>query len=325
MNVLRSLDAVVGRPASVLTIGVFDGVHLGHRHLLAGVVHQAASRECASMALTFDPRPSEVLAPQVRIPLLTTMDRRLKLLAQLGLQTTVVVPFTRELARVSAREFMARLCERINLLELWVGPDFALGRGREGNVPYLTELGHELHYEVRVVEPLRLNGEVVSSTRIRQLIALGSVEEASRLLGRPHCLTGEVVQGRLRGRTIGFPTANIAVHPQLAMPENGVYAGYASFWPRGGAPPEGALRLPAVTNIGCRPTFAEVDRTVEVHILDYEGDLYGLELSFELVARLRAEQRFAGIDELVAQIGRDVAEARRRLAVPEELGAARSG
>lgn len=326
MKVVHDLERVSGRPASILTIGVFDGVHLGHRHLVAQVVHHAHQRHGSAVALTFDPRPSDVLAPQVRLPSLTTVDERIALLGRLGLDLMVVMPFTRELARVSARDFMRQLCRKLNLLELWVGPDFALGRGREGNVATLTELGRELHYEVRVTEPLVVDGEVVSSTRVRNLIALGSVEEAARLLGRPHTLPGRVVRGRERGRLIGFPTANLAVSPQRALPANGVYAGYACL-PAAAVPGQagasgGLVRLPAVTNVGSRPTFNEVDRTVEMHVLDFAGDLYGLDLTFEVVAHLRAEQRFSGVEELSAQIQRDVAEARRRLAVPEGLGAA---
>jgi riboflavin kinase/FMN adenylyltransferase len=236
------------------------------------------------------------------------------LLEGLGLDLVILLPFDRQVAATPARDFVEMLSARLNLGELWVGPDFALGRNREGDIAYLQALGQELGYALHVFEPVLDGNQVVSSSRIRALLRQGDVEEAARLLGRYPSLSGEVVVGARRGRRLGFPTANLEVRPERAVPADGVYAVVAVL---------GAERYPAVANVGVRPSFDNGQRTVETHIFDFDRDIYGCDLVVEFVARLRAERRFEDIDDLVAQIGEDSRLARQLLA--ERLSPAAEG
>jgi riboflavin kinase/FMN adenylyltransferase len=230
---------------------------------------------------------------------------KISLLDALGLDLVAILPFTRETARTPALDFVQGLVAHLKMRQLWVGPDFALGRNREGDIPTLRQIGQALGFEVRVVEPLLQDGEVVSSTRIRDLVTRGEIRRATGLLGRYPSLSGQVMQGARRGRLLGFPTANLSVPPERAIPGDGVYACFV--WVE-------ARRFPAVTNIGVRPTFAGVERTVEAHLLDFKGDLYGLDLKIEFVERLRPEKRFENFDKLVAQIRADAEQSARLLA-----------
>lgn len=304
MAVISYLDQLTPDEGVVLTIGKLDGVHLGHQHLVKQVVHRADALGIKSAVITLHPHPLEVLAPQQQILYLTTLDERLNLLAELGLDLVIVQPFTAEVANTPARQFVAELCRHVRLRELWVGPDFALGHNREGDALFLRQLGREWDFAVYVVEPLVVDGRMVSGTQIRQLISDGQVAKAARLLGRLPRLHGEVVRGAERGRTLGFPTANIEVADRLLVPKNGVYA--VQVW-------LGDERLDGVTNIGVRPSFDGGERVVEVHILDFDHLIYGQRLDVAFVERLRDERRFNGVDELVAQIQRDVERARQIL------------
>lgn len=309
MATINHLDRLTPGEDVVLTIGKLDGVHLGHQHLVKQIVQRAAALRIKSAAITLHPHPLEVLTPQQQIYYLTTIDERLDLLADLGLDIVTVQPFTAEVARTPAKEFMAELCRHIRLRELWVGPDFALGHNREGDIPFLRQLGQEWGFRVHVVEPLAVDGRVISGTQIRQLIAHGQVAKAARLLGRPPRLYGEVVKGAERGRTLGFPTANIEVADRLLVPKNGVYA--TQVW-------LGDEEFHGVTNIGVRPSFDGGARTVEVHILDFDRFIYGERLDAAFVERLRDEKRFNDVDELIAQINRDVQQAREVLETMED-------
>jgi riboflavin kinase/FMN adenylyltransferase len=305
MDLIDDLTRLALREETVLTIGTFDGVHRGHQALIGAVVSQARATGRRAALVTFHPHPAAVLAPARAPRYLTTPGEKVALLEGLGLDLVVLLPFSRQVAATPARDFVEMLSTRLNVRELWVGSDFALGRNREGDIAYLRMLGRELGYQLHIFEPV-LEGEgVVSSSRIRALLREGDVEESTRLLGRYPSLSGEVVFGARRGRTLGFPTANLEVRPERAVPADGVYAVFALL---------GAERYPAVANVGVRPSFDNGQRTVETHIFDFAQDIYGCDLVVEFVARLRDERRFEDIDDLVAQIGEDGRLARQVLA-----------
>ncbi len=297
---------------TVVTIGSFDGLHIGHQKLVRDIVDEAHRTGRASALVTFHPHPRAVLRPWLSPKVLTTPGEKAALAARWGLDIFVLLHFTAEVAHMPAPDFIRLLVERLHMAELWVGPDFALGRGREGDVPALREMGRQWGFALRVVAPVQIGSRVVSSTWVRELLATGQVAEARRLLGRPYSVAGEVVSGDRRGRCLGFPTANLAIRPERALPPNGVYAVYAQI---------GERRLPAVANIGERPSFNTGQHAVEVHILDYRGDLYGRDLVIEFVKRLRPERRFEDICELIRQINRDVARARDLFATEEKRAA----
>lgn len=324
----RSAAAAAGAPADpghALTIGVFDGVHVGHRTVIEKVKSLADDLGVGSALVTFDPHPARVLRPELAPELLTGLDQKLELLAETGLDTVVVVPFDRARAGESAEEFIdAVLVACLGARAVVVGEDFHFGKGRLGNVDLLAQVGAHAGFDVYghglVARPpdswdLTGHGDVdfadlgprVSSSAIRRALIVGEVALAARLLGRPHEVRGEVATGDQRGRTIGFPTANIMVEPGFAVPGDGVYAGWY-------VRPDGS-RHPAAINIGRRPTFYEhADHSlIEAHLIDFNGDLYGQRARVQFVRRLRGEQRFDGIDALRAQLDRDIDEARSLL------------
>jgi len=337
-------NAQVEQP-TVVTVGAFDGLHIGHQHIIKELIRHARETGRLSAVVTFHPHPRAVLRPWLSPKVLTTPGEKAVLLAQMGLDILVLVSFTPEVARMPAREFVRLLRERLRMEELWVGRDFALGRGREGNVPALQAMGEQLGFHVQVFEPVTVDGRPVSSTEVRELLATGQVDEARRLLGRPYSLAGEVVSGARRGRCLGFPTANLAVRPERALPPDGVYGarrgrclGFPTanlaVRPERALPPDGVYavyalvgneRLPAVANIGERPSFNTGQHAIEVHILDYSGDLYGRDLAIEFIRRLRAEQRFSDVCQLVAQISNDIEQARQIFSLEEERAPQQNG
>ena len=294
-------------PRAWVTIGSFDGVHRGHQQLLRDFVAEARRYHAPAVVVTFYPHPVEVLGHRRDPFYLSTPEEKAALIAALGADVLITHPFDREVAQRSASDFMADLSAHLGLKRLWVGYDFALGRNREGDIPTLRRLGERLGYTVHVVEAYRLDGEIVSSSRIRRALAEGDVTLAARMLGRHYAVPGEVVRGDGRGRTIGFPTANLAVWPKRMLPAAGVYACFAEVEDDG--------RYAAVANIGVRPTFERqpVAPRVEAHLLDFRGDLYGRRLRLHFVARLRPERRFPSPQALAEQIARDIAAARRLL------------
>jgi len=293
-----------------LTIGNFDGVHRGHQVLVSRMVEAAHDADCLAGLLTFDPHPLSVLRPDVPLAYLTSADERAEVLTALGLDFVLVLPFSREVAALSAAEFMSTLADNIPLRALWIGSDFALGRGREGNAARLSEIGAALGYRVQIVPPFDWQGQPVRSSRVRTLLGEdGDATLAAELLGRPYQVWGTVTTGAQRGRTIGFPTANLALPPERLAPANGVYACWA--W-------RAARGTPAVVNVGVRPTFDNAHRSIEAFLLDFSGDLYGETMGLSFVRRLRGEQRFSGIDALVQQIKADVTAARRVLGDPPD-------
>lgn len=300
MQVIDDLAQIDLQQPSLVTVGSYDGVHIGHQHLLRQMQAAANQLGYRTSLVTFHPRPKAVLVPHKPTRYLTTPAEKIALLEELGLDLTAILPFTRETARTPALEFVSKLVTHLRMRQLWVGPDFALGRDREGDIPTLRQIGQSLGYEVRVVEPLIRDGDVVSSTRIRHLLVRGEIRQAAALLSRYPSLTGQVVRGAQRGRLLGFPTANLSVSPERAIPADGVYACFV--WLTGD-------RYQAVTNVGVRPSFAGAERTIEAHLLNFNGDLYGLDLKLEFVERLRPEKRFNDLHELVAQIRFDSEQA----------------
>ncbi len=309
MRLIDNLTETIVEEPTVVTIGAFDGLHFGHQELVKELVGHARQTGRASALVTFHPHPRTVLRPWLGPKVLTTPGEKAALLAQWGLDILVLLRFTPQLAATPAESFVRLLVEHLRMAELWVGPDFALGRGREGDVPALRRMGERWGFTVHIVEPVVRNGRVVSSTWVRELLQAGQVAEARQLLARPYALAGEVVSGDRRGRCLGYPTANLAVRPERALPPDGVYAVYALI---------GEQRLPAVANIGERPSFNTGRRAIEVHVLDYRGDLYGQDLVIEFVKRLRPERRFEDICDLIEQIERDVRRARQLFAAEEE-------
>ena len=316
MKVLKGSAAAVGalvRP--VVTVGNFDGIHRGHRSILDTVRARARALGGVGVAYTFDPHPRRVLQPANAPKLLTTLEQRLELLEQAGVDVVVVERFTREFASTSAEAFIREVIHaRIRPVEVYVGYDFHFGRDREGSMRLLTELGPRLGFSVTIIPEVQVGGSDVSSTRIRELLGAARVEEANAMLGRAYSVRGRVARGDARGRTLGFPTANLEPENEV-LPGAGVYAGRLRLLDAG-SPPAGA-GFGAVTTVGTRPTFRSGSELLaEAHLLGFSGDLYGrrVELSFE--ARLRAERRFPSADALREQIRADVAAAREHLEQP---------
>lgn len=314
MELFRGLPSEPLSRPTLLTIGNFDGVHRGHQALMGEMVEAARSSERWAGVLTFDPHPLAVLEPERPLAFLTSLEERLEIFADLGLDFVVVYPFTRATARTPARQFVAALCRRLRMVGLWVGPDFALGNRREGDVAALRALGEELGFELRVVPPFCWAGQSVHSSRIRALLQEGNVGEAAQLMGRPYRLRGQAITGARRGRVLGFPTVNLAVEPRRVLPGDGVYAGWADV--------EGQ-RYAAAINVGVRPTFEAGDeadeplRTVEAHLLGFKGQLYGRAVALTFVERLRPEKRFRSAQELAEQLAHDVAATRRVLGLDQ--------
>ncbi|MDO8473868.1 MAG: bifunctional riboflavin kinase/FAD synthetase [Dehalococcoidia bacterium] len=293
---------------TIVTIGVFDGVHKGHQSLIQTLKKLAAERNLLSVAMTFEIHPEEVIGSANLVPWLTHMDERVRLLRSLGVDLVTVMPFDREVAKLDARQFMGLLTKYLHMKGLVVGPDFALGKGRQGDAAALVTLGKEMGFTVASVPPLDLDGRVVSSTAVRQAVARGDAREYFKLVGRYYTICGEVIKGAERGRTLGFPTANLAIDPHRAVPADGVYVTWAHF---------DSTRHPSVTNIGRRPTFDNGERLAEVHVLDHQGDLYGKEMTVELVERLRDELRFNSVQELQERMKQDVEQSRSVLKAEE--------
>jgi riboflavin kinase/FMN adenylyltransferase len=295
---------------TVVTIGNFDGVHLGHLALVGRTVELARTTERQSIAVTFDPHPASVLRPEAVPQLLQSVEERVAALQDHGIDEVVLVAFTAVLAAQGPEQFVQELLvDRLDADAVVVGGNFRFGQGAKGDIDVLRALGAVHGFEVEVVPLVTTDSATLSSSALRALLAAGDLEAVTRGLGRPFRLDGEVVSGEGRGRTIGVPTANVAVPADRAIPADGVYACWA--WT------SGDVRFPAVTNVGWRPTFDGTSRTVEVHLLDTPDDLdlYGTRLTVAFLARIRGEQRFEGPEALVARIREDVLEARERLGI----------
>lgn len=303
IHVNKLADVHLQQP-SLATIGVFDGVHRGHQHLIRRLVEEARERRHAAVALTFFPHPDLVLRGLSGRYYLTTPDQRAALLGDLGIDYVITLPFDEQFRQIRAAEFVDQMIAHLRLESLWVGSDFALGYQREGNVVFLKEQGAKKGFSVEVIDLIMEENAAISSSTIRAALQEGDVEEGREMLGRSYSVSGEVVHGEGRGRKIGIPTANMDVWSEQVIPANGVYAGWALL---------GDERHMAMTNVGIRPTFDGQTVTVEPHLLDFDRDIYGETLTFTFETRLRDEMRFSGIDELVAQIRADVEAGRAYL------------
>ena len=290
-----------------LTIGVFDGVHRGHREIIHKLVEDAHAQNAPAVLLTFDPHPASVLTGR-EIKCLTTPDERVDLLETLGVDIVITQRFTLDLSTATAQEYMSRLKQTLDLKRLLIGYDFALGKGREGNAARLTEIGRELNYTVEVVNALSDESGVISSTEIRKLVGTGNVSEAANLLGYNYAMSGEVIHGAGRGRAISFPTANVDYPKQKTTPSNGIYACWAYLGDR-------SAKFMAATNIGINPTFTPERQvpSLEAYILDFDRDIYGQDLKLEFVSRIRDELKFDSVEALIEKIHEDVKKTRELL------------
>jgi riboflavin kinase/FMN adenylyltransferase len=310
MKIIEHIEALREPfPNAVITIGNFDGVHIGHQGLFHEVVQRAEALAGTAIAMTFEPHPLRVLQARRKPPLITLYEQKKELIGRTGVDVLICIPFDHAFAAISAREFVADLLvRRIGMRAIVVGQDYAFGRHREGNIHMLRALGRELGFEVHVtdwIQAASLDGERISSTRIRELVMAGQVVEASRMLGRRYQVRGQVVAGRNRGgKLLGFPTANIALQDELC-PKTGIYAVTVEHAGR---------RLLGVANIGYSPTFEDHVFTVEVHLLDFHESIYGETIRVNFIQRIRDEARFESLEDLSRQIQRDVETARRILA-----------
>jgi riboflavin kinase/FMN adenylyltransferase len=297
----------------VATIGVFDGVHRGHQSIITRAGQIAQARHLPVVVITFDPHPDEVVRPGSHTPDLTSARRLAELLAGLGADALCVLPFTVEFSRLSPDEFVrAVLSERLHAAAVVVGENFRFGHKAAGDVPLLVQLGEKYDFTAEGVPLLVADGVTISSSYIREQLAAGDVAAAARVLGRPHRVEGVVVRGHLRGRALGFPTANLETPPHTVTPADGVYAGWLTSLGLDGSE---VSRWPAAISVGTNPTFGIGDRTVEAYALDRDDlDLYGVHAAIDFAARLRPTERFDSVEALVAQMREDVIQARARTA-----------
>jgi riboflavin kinase/FMN adenylyltransferase len=288
---------------SCLSIGTFDGVHLGHQAIVRQLVESARKQGLPAIVLTFFPHPAIVLKKRQQTNFITSPQEQADLLGKMGVDIVITYPFTVKVAQLSAQAFITQLYEKLHFRELVVGYDFAMGKGREGNVNRLREIGEQYHFSVQDIKAVKIEGQVVSSSQIRNYILEGKVREARRLLGHHYSLNGKVVPGDGRGKLLNIPTANLEIWAEKAIPRVGVYVCIAH---------QGKVTRGAVTNIGVRPTFEKspVAVRVEAHLLDYEDDLYGKMLELEFIDRIRDEMRFNNVDNLVNQIQMDIGKAK---------------
>ena len=311
MQIFTGLDTVP-RPLTrpYITLGNFDGVHLGHQLLFSEVVNKAYNNKGTAVAVTFDPHPLKVVRPEPGIKMISTFEQKVELIELANIDVLIVIPFTREFAATPAAAFIDQLLATTGITELVVGYDYAFGRGREGDIAFLQEQGRRKGFAVSVVEPLYVDGKLVSSTKIRQLITEGKMGTVRKLLGRFYQIRGTVEAGRGEGgEVIGFPTANISLSEEDLCPRLGVYVVQVIY---------GGKCYGGVMNIGYNPTFGGEILTAETHIFDFDEDIYGKRIKINLLRFLRGEKRFSGPRELAAQIARDIEQAREILAAAQK-------
>jgi len=306
MKVIRDLDTISeDLTGAIVTIGNFDGVHLGHREIFRKIVREAKKTHKKSLVITFDPHPQKIIHPERRpFFLLTPLQEKLDLIASCGVDAVILIPFSTEFAEVTAGEFVEDiLWKRLHLSKLFVGYDYVFGKGKGGNAQFLKASGERLGFQVEEIGVVKTDGLIASSTNIRLSILAGNVSLASEMLGRPYSVSGVIVKGYRRGTEIGYPTANIK--SEKVIPATGVYVIIAELEGR---------KHEGVINIGNNPTFGNEETSVEVHLLDFEGDIYGKDITILFIERLRDEKKFKGPEELVRQIKRDIEKARKILA-----------
>ncbi|MBM3222995.1 MAG: bifunctional riboflavin kinase/FAD synthetase [Candidatus Tectomicrobia bacterium] len=304
MQIVEQLAAFLPQayPRPVLALGNFDGVHRGHQAIFQHVIQRARDLQGTSMVFTFEPHPLQVLAPEKAPALLTTADQKMRLIAALGVQVGLCIPFTETFARQEPLAFIQEtLCACLGIHEVVVGHDFRFGHRRAGTVDLLQEQAGRFGYQVTVIPAIMEEGIIVSSSNIRRLLLAGEVAQVTRLLGRPYAIAGPVVEGFRRGRQLGFPTANVRP-AQVVVPARGVYAVQVEW---------NAQRYPGVANVGYNPTFGNDALSIEAHLFDMQADLYGAMVRIEFCQRIRDERKFTSREELAAQIACDAEQARR--------------
>jgi riboflavin kinase/FMN adenylyltransferase len=311
MKLYRSLDEITAKPAKpFVTIGNFDGVHLGHQILFREVVGKACRNQGTSVAITFEPHPLQVVRPEIGIKLISTVEQKAELIKLADIDILIVVPFTKELAATPAETFIDKLLDKVGITELVVGYDYAFGKGRQGNIPFLKEKGARDGFKVSVVEAYHVDGMLVSSSKIRALVKEGRMRDVKKLLGRYYQIRGEVKIGKQRGGAlVGFPTANLRIAPADLCPRHGVYVTQVFY---------AGKCYGGVLNIGRNPTFADSDPaagiSAETHIFDFNQDIYGKPIKVNLLRYLRDEKKFSGPAELSHQIATDIEMAKQVLA-----------
>lgn len=301
MEISRHICCRVPSPHPIVSIGNFDGVHIGHQAILRRVVQEARSRQGTAIVLTFYPHPLSVLRPELQLPLICSLREKLSLFSSLGIQRVFLQRFTPSFARLSAEDFVHRyLSEIIGVEKVIVGHNVSFGRNRAGNAETLLQFAKMYGFEAEIVGPITKDGQEVSSTAVRTLLGSGEMPAVTRFLGRRYAVRGRVMRGFQRGRSIGFPTANLPPRADLPLP-NGVYAVVVNI---------DGQEMPGVANVGVNPTFGVNKRMIEAHLFDFSGDLYGRRLSVGFVAKLRGERKFPSVEELVKQIQQDADRAR---------------
>ena len=307
MSILtHELSSIAPAKNTIVSIGMFDGLHMGHQALVRRLAERALEEELLSAIITFKNHPSTLLTPRDGVPLLTCLDERIRLLKAMQIDIVIALTFSPELAMLGAQPFVETLQRNLNMHGLILGWDFALGHQREGSLDTLHDLGQQMDFSTEVVGPVKYQGSIVSSTAIRSALSQGDIATANAMLTRPFCLDGTVVSGDGRGAKLGFPTANLSMYPQQVLPADGVYATRVAL--------DGQM-LPAATFIGTRPTFNGLTRIVEVHLLDFNGNLYNRSLKIDIIERLRGVQKFPDAQTLKSQISLDIAQIRRILSV----------
>jgi len=305
MNITRGLPPAPLAVFPVLTIGNFDGQHVGHRALIEAVIEQAQRLNGVPMVLSFDPHPIEVLRPGTLPKFLSDAQEKYDFFEQLGITELIILPFTQALAALTPDQFVREvLHDGLGVRQLLVGENFVFGKGRSGTIQDLIRLGVQTNFDVQPVTPVLLNGEVVSSTRVRKCLIAGHVVEGSECLGRPYRLTSTVIEGEKRGHQLGWPTANLRIPSRRVLPADGIYATLTEI---------DGVCLPSVTYIGTRPTFQEGERLLEVHVFDQTLDLYGKEVSVSFIEQVRGDKTFPNVDDLLKQMDHDGDQAREIL------------
>ncbi len=304
MQYYHSLTTVQVQQPSVVTVGMFDGVHRGHQTLMRRLVEAARTSQRLAVVLTFYPHPDVVIHGIEGRYYLTSPEFKARLLGELGIDIVVTHPFDEQVRQMRAADFVDSMRQHLQLSSLWTSSEFALGYKREGDINFLRTQGQQKGFDVQTIELLTNSGQVINSATIRDALNTGELTRANYLLGRPYAVEGEVVYGEQRGRLLGFPTANLAVWKAQILPPRGVYACYARL---------GQETFMAVTNVGYRPTFDGSTVTVEAHLLDFDRDIYGEQMKLEFVHHLRNEVKFSGVEALVSQIRQDIENGRRLL------------
>ena len=303
MRVIKDIQKLKNIKSAIITIGNFDGVHTGHQQILKVVNERAAKYGLPSIVYTFEPHPLKILAPHKSPPLLTTLKEKIALIKKYGIDYLILAQFTKEFASQHPKKFvMDVLVGKLKASEIWIGHDYAFGRGKEGTALYLKELGKELDFKVHIIPAYKKKGVIVSSSKIREFIQNGKLKEAANFMGRPYIILGRVVKGRSMGKKLGFPTANLEISNEL-VPPNGVYAVYVTGL--------GKKIYHGVANIGLAPTFGANKFVIEVHIIDFKKEIYGKKIKVEFIKKLRNEKVFRTTEGLVAQIMKDIEQAKK--------------